>query len=278
MKNRLTDLRDATARFSHRAKPRTAGSRSRAAPQSEFDRLLYDEAAHAALQAASDRLWGRELMFPLLTLDLDKLPRDEKRMKRNDDLAAALYADVLPQLAELARVPEVNRNGFSDAVFKLVFDAWRHDDEQKIATLIMKRNEALSRAIGLLRSARQALADLDKRDREALRRPIFEIEMGMDRFFSFVLGKKPGPTRQRARRSSRRQGGRHPGTVKNRAFQVFVRELLRAAQSAGGTLTLQKNLGIGTLIKAINALAPRLPDGFVPKPLSVTMLQRIKSG
>jgi hypothetical protein len=44
--------------------------------------------------------------------------------------------------------------------------------------LQLRTNTALSRAAHALRSARQALADLDKRDRESLWWPIHEVEGG----------------------------------------------------------------------------------------------------
>jgi hypothetical protein len=71
--------------------------------------------------------------------------------------------------------------------------------------------------------------------------------------------------------------GRRPGTVKNPAFQSFVRGLFLAAERAGGRYTLEKNIGKGTGIEAIHILVPYLPDGFVPKNLPISTLQRIKS-
>jgi hypothetical protein len=61
-------------------------------------------------------------------------------------------------------------------------------------------------------------------------------------------------------------------------FAAFVVKLSRAARAAGGRLGLQKNIGKGPLLEAIEIVAPHLPDGFVPKPLSASTLQRIISG
>jgi hypothetical protein len=74
---------------------------------------------------------------------------------------------------------------------------------------------------------------------------------------------------------SRRQG-RKSGAVKDLRFQHFVRNLLVDAKLTGGKLALEKNIKKGALIDAINMLAPHLPVGFVPKPLKMSTLQRIK--
>ena len=70
--------------------------------------------------------------------------------------------------------------------------------------------------------------------------------------------------------------GRRSGTVKNWIFQNFVRDLLISATEASGRLTLEKNIGRGTLIEAIKILEPYLPTSLVPRPLPVSTLQRIK--
>ena len=64
--------------------------------------------------------------------------------------------------------------------------------------------------------------------------------------------------------------------MKDWVFQHFVNTLLASATIAGGRLTLEKNIGKGSLIEAIEILAPYLPDGFVRRPMPVTTLQRLK--
>jgi hypothetical protein len=76
-------------------------------------------------------------------------------------VAALLRIDMPQRLAELARVPEENRDGFWLAVFGAVLDAWEHDASRKRA-ITRKQNGALLRAIDALIAARQALADLDE--------------------------------------------------------------------------------------------------------------------
>jgi hypothetical protein len=197
---------------------------------------------------------------------------------------ALVRIDMLLRLAEVARVPEENRDGFWLAVFGAVLDAWEHDDSRKMA-LALKQNEVLSRAIVALRAARQALADLDQECKKigpsgrgglaeaqfwwSLPELIAAIEHGMDRFFEWTL-EATEPPRPRAHRR-----GRRPGTVKNRRFRVFLRKLTNAAKAYGGRLGLQKNIPKGALLEAIEIVAPHLPEGFVPKRLSASTLQRI---
>ena len=203
-------------------------------------------------------------------------------------VSALLRIDMPLRLAELARVPEENRNGFWLAVFGAVLDAWEHDANRKMA-VARKQNEALSRAIHALKAARQALAELDEECERVgpiersvglgelgfwweLPKLTAEIEQGMDRFFEWT-GEETELPRPRAHRR-----GRRPGTVENPRFRVFLRKLRHAAKDHGGRLGLQKNTPKGALLKAIEIVAPHLPDGFVPKRRSASTLQRIISG
>jgi hypothetical protein len=181
-----------------------------------------------------------------------------------------VHGDVLPRLADLARVPERARNRFFDYVINILFDAVENYFDRDFASYLLDGNAALTRAMGALRSARQALAELDAQQREAFWWPIAEVESGIDRFCEWV-----GST-ETARPRPRRQG-RPTGAVKDSVFQVLVRELLQAAETAGGRLTLQKNANRGTLIDALNMLALHLPDGLVPAALPLSTLQRIKT-
>jgi hypothetical protein len=188
------------------------------------------------------------------------------------------------QLAELARVPEENRDKFLLAVFEAVIEAWEHNASREMAASFIQ-NEVLLRAINSLRVARQALADLDEECKkvgpigrrglgESQRLPelIADIEQGMDRFFKWTLEETESP-RPRAHRR-----GRRPGTAKNRRFRVFVRTLTNAAKACGGRLGLQKNIPKGALLEAIKIVTPHLPNGFVPKSVSASTLQNIISG
>ena len=202
-------------------------------------------------------------------------------------VSALLRIDMPLRLAELARVPEENRDGFLLAVFDAVIDAWEHDAGRKMA-VSLNQNEVLSRATDALRAARQALADLDEECKKVgplgrgglvesqfwrnLPKLTAAIEQEMDRFFEWT-GEETELPRPRAHRR-----GRRPGTVENPRFRVFIRKLRHAAKDHGGRLGLQKNTPKGALLKAIEIVAPHLPDGFVPKRRSASTLQRIISG
>jgi hypothetical protein len=213
----------------------------------------------------------------------------EKRARRQwDEIGAALQranvlgqrwdevedslegANVLQQLAELARVPDEKRIEFCRQVSNLVSDMWRHDAHHR-QLVLAKQNKSLSLAIDALRAAKQALADLDEDLREAGGELIINTELAITHFLA-CMGEDSGPARRRA--DGR---GRRPGSV-NWMFAAFVVKLRRAASAAGGRLGLQKNIRKGALLEAIEILAPHLPDGFVPKRLSASTLQRIISG
>ena len=202
-------------------------------------------------------------------------------------VSALLRIDMPLRLAKLARVPEENHYGFLLALFGAVLDAWEHDASRKRAASL-NQNEVLSRAVDALRAARQALADLDEEckkvwpsGRGGLADTLFwsrlpeltaAIEQEMDRFFEWTE-EETEPPRPRAHRR-----GRRPGTVENPRFRVFIRKLRHAAKDHGGRLGLQKNTPKGALWEAVKIVAPHLPPGFVPKPLSASTLQRIISG
>jgi hypothetical protein len=203
-------------------------------------------------------------------------------------VSALLRIDMPSKLAELARVPEENRDGFFLAVFEAVIEAWEHNANRQIAASL-NQNEVLSRATDALRAARQALVDLNEEGDwkvvsnelgglveaqfwRRLPQLTARIEQEMDRFFEWTV-EETEPPRPRVH-----QRGRRPGTAKNRRFRVFVWTLTEAAKHYGGRLGLQKNIRKGALLEAIKIVAPHLPDGFVPKSLSASTLQRIISG
>ena len=64
--------------------------------------------------------------------------------------------------------------------------------------------------------------------------------------------------------------------MKDWIFQNFVLDLLIHTTAAEGRLSLEKNIGTGRLIEAIQMLTPYLPDGFVAERLSMSTLQRLK--
>jgi hypothetical protein len=88
--------------------------------------------------------------------------------------------------------------------------------------------------------------------------------------FSILVGKSPP-------KAPDRNPGARSRTVKDVISQNFVRDLLIDADQPGGTPTIEKNIGRGSLIDAIKLLTEHLPEGVAPEKLSWSTLQRIKS-
>jgi hypothetical protein len=172
------------------------------------------------------------------------------------------------RLADLARVPKTEeaREYFSRLIVRTLSGPW-NDLEFRTRYPTRKHpgpHDAASKDFAV-RTAAQTLrwlrhsSGLSERDLEELFWPS-DVSADSERI-------QPQALRR----------GRRPGTVKNRTFQSFVRGLFLAAERTGGRYTLEKNIGKGTVIEAIDILAPYLPDGFVPKNLPLSTLQRIKS-
>jgi hypothetical protein len=96
-----------------------------------------------------------------------------------------------------------------------------------------------------------------------------QIKQGIDRFLDFSGADAPKPQPRRRCRPK--------GEVKHAILRRLVLELLAVAWFTGGNLNLEKNIGRGTLIEAIDQLERFLPDGAVPRPLPLATLQRIKT-
>jgi len=58
--------------------------------------------------------------------------------------------------------------------------------------------------------------------------------------------------------------------------RVAGSQLYISTVTAGGSLSLEKNIPTGSFVDAIDALARCLPEGFVPRPLPGSTIQRIK--
>jgi hypothetical protein len=61
------------------------------------------------------------------------------------------------------------------------------------------------------------------------------------------------------------------------AADLFVFRLVQLVSSAGGTVTIDKNHGTGTLIDVIEVLRPHLAPGSLPVSFSLSRLQRLKT-
>jgi hypothetical protein len=206
---------------------------------------------------------------------------------------AAIADDLLKNLAELARVPDrpANRNLFYDSIRHTVRVAWTRSGEIKDGIVV--NSGALARAAKAIRTANEALAKLNVNETERLtavfdrcvrsgwfgghqgvagcRRLVWQLADALSFSVGLGLARDPdNPERPNSR-------GRRKGSIQNLTFQMFVCALLQDAENCGGKFTLQKNISKGTLMSAIELLAPYLPPGVIPKLLSPSTLQRIKN-
>lgn len=219
---------------------------------------------------------------------------DPLRQRRLLTLSAKppVPAAVLGRLADLGHVPAAQRKFFFDSV-RMNMQTARELDELGRA-LANRRGESLARAalalydeIGNLNERERSLIErilegkakfiFDRISNEEINEGINGLEEAayqLALLSSLVTG-KPGP-RLPSQPPDPPGAGRRSGTVEHWAFQNFVYDLLISTTVADGGLTLSRTNRTGSLIKAINALTPYLPDHFVPTPLPIRTLQRIK--
>jgi hypothetical protein len=192
-----------------------------------------------------------------------------------------LPMDVRVQLADLAGIPQQERDQFYDLIQMPVRLVWKLDrrafNEDAGADLIRVAEAA--------RDLHEAFANLNPGDREwieylnttgiefyhflpALPRTVRLLE----RLFSIAVGKAPLYNASRPKKAGRRRGA-----IKDLAFLEVVRWLLIVAEECcGGHLTLDKNYENGTLIDALDLLRPHLPKGVIPKQLPLGTIQTTK--
>jgi hypothetical protein len=204
-----------------------------------------------------------------------------------------LTDEVLQQLADLGRVPAAQRNFFFKSVRMNVQTACELDGLGKPG-LANRKGESLARAALALYDV---IGNLNGRERaliakilEGKAKFIFdrisneEINEGIDgleeaayqlALLSSLVTGRPRP-RLPSQPPDPPVAGRRSGTVEHWAFQNFVYDLLISTTVADGRLTLSRTNRTGSLIKAIDALTPYLPDQFVPTPLPIRTLQRVK--
>jgi hypothetical protein len=197
---------------------------------------------------------------------------DIARRIATHEVVARFCDEALPKLIELARVPKARRNGFWWAVGDALLDCLLTRGDIH-ANSELQKNESFARAVEALKSARKALAQMDESAREAFRERILVVQEGIDEFLTALEEPKTEPKRP-LHSDPLRQRGRPAGTVQNSASQDFVHKLLECASLNGGTFT-QKNIRRGTLIEALELLAPYLPKGVDPEKLHPSTLQRI---
>jgi hypothetical protein len=179
-------------------------------------------------------------------------------------------SEALPKLIERAGIPEACRTSFWHAVLDALHDCLLTQGSIH-AYSELRKNPSFAGAVDALKSARQALTQIDESAREAFRGGVLEVQGAIDDFLTALDELNPEPRRI----NPLRQEGRPAGAVQNSASQDFVRKLLECAILNGGALTLEKNNSKGSLIEALALLAPYLPEGVDPEKLSASTLQRI---
>jgi hypothetical protein len=192
----------------------------------------------------------------------------DKRRVKALEIVNRFSHEALPKLADLAHVPKQHRDRFWWDVGDLLLDCLITQGDIH-ENLELRKNASFARAVDALKSARQALAQIDDAPREAFAARVSAAEEGIEVFLA-ELGELE-PKRQLRRR------GRPHGKVKDPASHKFARQLLECASRAGGNLTLQKYTQEGTLIEALKMLAPYLPKDVAAEKLPSSTLQRIKT-
>jgi len=200
-----------------------------------------------------------------------------------------LTDEVLHQLAELGRVPDAGRKFFFESVYQIVQTACDLDGLVKQG-LTSKRGKKLA---GAALALYDGLGNLNKHERALIEgilggkaKFIFDRIssgglVGLEEtayqlaLLSSLITGKPHP-RLPSQPPDPPVAGRRSGTVEHWAFQNFVYDLLISTKVANGRLTLAKSNRTGSLIKAIIDLTPYLPDHFVPEPLPISTLQKIR--
>jgi hypothetical protein len=85
------------------------------------------------------------------------------------------------------------------------------------------------------------------------------------------MAREPAPSGSRGR-----PGGRFAFPLTGSLIE-FAFRLLLDIRAAGGRLTLDKNVGKGTLIETLELLRPHLPSGYIPRSLPLSTLARVKA-
>ena len=199
--------------------------------------------------------------------------------------------DVLRKVADLGRIPADQRDFFFSAVRHYMQEACKLSRlverglEKKKSTTLLHAARALYEVLGTLNGKERELVEeilgdesefivfnkISGRRLGELKYAAFQLVL----LFSLITGAPhPGYPYEGPRP---RQRGKRSGTLKDLIFQNFVCAFLIFTKRSRGGFTLEKNIRVGTLIKAIRLLAPHLSNGFVPSRLPTSTLQRLKT-
>jgi hypothetical protein len=195
--------------------------------------------------------------------------------------------NLLRQLAEIGCVPSEQHEFFFESVRANVETASQLDG--LVGRLAIKRGKtlagaslALYDALGNLNNSERQLVEATLSDGKFIfKRISSEGVQGLEQtsyqlalLFCLLTGKTPPRLPHQSPEATSR--GRRSGAVKNWIARNFVYDLLISTTTAGGALTLEKNVGRGSLVDALHLLAPHLPNRLALSRLSSSTLQRVK--
>jgi hypothetical protein len=203
--------------------------------------------------------------------------------------------EVLGKLADLARVPDAQRAFYSESIRMNVQTACERERlakkgiTKKQGTTLHRSALAFYEVLGNLTEGEQQFINsilggksefifdrISSGGFGGLRKTAYQIAL----LFSLLTG-KPNPRYPhetlKPRKKGRRAGGRRPGSVKDPIFQDFICDLWISTNAARGKLSFEKNTPRGTVFGAIKLLSPHLPEGFAPKALPASTVQKLKN-
>jgi hypothetical protein len=195
-----------------------------------------------------------------------------------------LPANVLRDLADLARIPDNRRTAFYDNVHWTIALAWVRDRR----SLGSKPGKALQRAAIAARKLYDAVTNMESDDRdwvEQLRRRTPKYRTKLSEFpetiylFAHLLSSAANmsPPRPAGVAPPSHQKSKRNRSLKNVMFFDFVGRLRFVAEDSGGNLGLGTNHKGGNLVKAIHLLRPHLPNDLVPDRLAPGTLKKIRA-
>jgi hypothetical protein len=218
-------------------------------------------------------------------------------MLRTIKIGSPRYNSLL-QLTSLARVPEKHAEKFREAIANNIDrELYWHEkvascegSPRKRATAQLRRlAELLSELSELLRNLNDSailvlLKAAELRVPSIHPPPLDEPNLALYQTMTAALAAQSAGALP-LRRSSlpRRTRGRPRGALKLKrpgepgSLARFTLRLLWDVKACGGELTLDKNNGTGTLLKALDLLRSQLPPKFVPNALPLSTLARLKS-
>jgi hypothetical protein len=191
------------------------------------------------------------------------------------------------RLAKLAKVPTNERDEFCKRISETVLRLWKRDRR----SMSSKPGQDLVQAAKAARTLQQTFFRLNKQDRDWVEN-IMHLEMqfmageihhlestilNLTMLFCSAIGRPSPLPRHSERFLERLLPKRVPPKIKDQMFRELVFGLLSAAAETRGQFRFDKNYESGTLARALNLLRDHLPKGFVPEPLPVVTIQRLKT-